>query len=170
MPRPLTRSHVVPSVGRQHPAPCSSMPTRYIVVRHFLCMPTPAQVDFPYHYSSILYACYGNQYKVGPRASAGRPASCAIPIVRNQRKQELRPEPVWGPILSSNHCCCGVPCPQILQLVEREYAGNREELVRMHTTRCWMGKNSAMVGVCIKKPCGCGLACEELVRMHTTRC
>ncbi|EFJ41546.1 hypothetical protein VOLCADRAFT_107632 [Volvox carteri f. nagariensis] len=54
------------------------------------------QVDFPYHYSSILYACYGNQYK-------------------------------------------------ILQLVEREFCSGLEELLRMHTTRCWIGKNSAMV-------------------------
>ncbi|GIL77018.1 hypothetical protein Vretifemale_6550 [Volvox reticuliferus] len=54
------------------------------------------QVDFPYHYSSILYACYGNQYK-------------------------------------------------ILQLVEREFCSGRAELTLMHTTRCWVGKNSAMV-------------------------
>ncbi|GIL58633.1 hypothetical protein Vafri_13642, partial [Volvox africanus] len=54
------------------------------------------QVDFPYHYSSILYACYGNQYK-------------------------------------------------ILQLVEREFSSGTEELTLMHTTRCWVGKNSAMV-------------------------
>ncbi|KAG2449540.1 hypothetical protein HYH02_005682 [Chlamydomonas schloesseri] len=52
--------------------------------------------DWPYHYSSILYACYGNQYK-------------------------------------------------ILQMVEREFAASNEELTRMHTTRCWVGKNSAMV-------------------------
>ncbi|PNW77813.1 hypothetical protein CHLRE_10g452950v5 [Chlamydomonas reinhardtii] len=52
--------------------------------------------DWPYHYSSILYACYGNQYK-------------------------------------------------ILQMVEREFVGSTQELTAMHTTRCWVGKNSAMV-------------------------
>ncbi|KAG2431749.1 hypothetical protein HXX76_009245 [Chlamydomonas incerta] len=52
--------------------------------------------DWPYHYSSILYACYGNQYK-------------------------------------------------ILQMIEREFVTSNEELTHMHTTRCWVGKNSAMV-------------------------
>lgn len=84
--------------SRGPPASCSSKPSAR-QSRHFLCLTTLAQVDFPYHYSSILYACYGNQYKVGPRACAGRAASCIMPMCAiNQRKLELHPEELaWGP-------------------------------------------------------------------------